>query len=270
MERKIIKIDEELCDGCGNCVSGCSEGALQIIEGKARLVNDQFCDGFGDCIGTCPTGALTIEVRHADEFNEHATVEYLRQTQGNAAVKRMKKAQTFHKSKPQAHNDSELTEFSSSGCPGSRLRVIPEKKQDQPVSGNVLPTVIPSELRQWPVQIHLVPPGAPFFKNKELVVMNSCGAIASADIHWRYLRGRSVVMGCPKLDNTTPYVDKLAGILAETSIPKVVVVRMEVPCCGGLTSMVQEAISQSGRTDLALQEDVLNLDGTVKRSQTLQ
>ena len=123
---------------------------------------------------------------------------------------------------------------------------------------------IPSELSQWPIQFHLVQPGAPFFKDKELVIMSTCGPVASADVHWRYLRGRSVIVGCPKLDDTRPYVPKLAEILKETSIPKVIIARMEVPCCGGLTMMVQQAVEMSGRYDLVVQEDVIGVDGSMK------
>jgi len=133
-----------------------------------------------------------------------------------------------------------------------------------PTEGDGLPPhVNASELRQWPIQIHLVQPGAPFFRGKELVVMNTCGALASADVHWRFLRGRSVVVGCPKLDDTEPYAEKLGAILAESSIPKVIVVRMQVPCCGGLTAIVEEAVAQSGRADLAAEEVTLSLEGDV-------
>jgi len=184
MKRKIITIDEDLCNGCGECITACAEGALQLVDGKAKLVKEQFCDGFGDCIGECPTGALKIEEREA-------------------------------------------------------------------------------ELEQWPVQIHLVQPGAPFFRDRELVVLSTCAPVASADVHWRFLRGRSVAVGCPKLDNTAPYAEKLGAILAESSIPKAIIVRMEVPCCGGLSQIVREAAALSGRTDLVVEEVTVALDGDV-------
>ena len=257
MLRKIISIDEELCDGCGNCVTGCSEGALQIIDGKAKLVKEQFCDGFGDCIGTCPTGALKIEEREAEDFDEEATKLYLLETQGKEAVWRMEEAQ-------KKHNHDPIEEIKFQGCPGSRVRVVEDEEEKRPVTSSDIPNVISSELRQWPVQIHLVPPGAPFFKNKELVIMSTCGPIASADVHWRYFRGRSVVVGCPKLDDTSPYASKLGEILKDSTIPKVIVVRMEVPCCGGLTMIAEEAARISGRENLVIEEHILGIDGTVK------
>jgi Fe-S-cluster-containing hydrogenase component 2 len=257
MLRKIITIDEELCDGCGNCVTGCSEGALQIVDGKAKLVKEQFCDGFGDCIGTCPTGALVIEEREAEDFDLEATKEYLMETQGAEAVWRMEEAQKKHDHDP-------LEEIKFHGCPGSQMRVVEEDATKTPAPAEGMPSVMPSELRQWPVQIHLVPPGAPFFSNKELVIMSTCGPIASADVHWKYLRGRSVVVGCPKLDDTSPYASKLGEILKDSTIPKMIVVRMEVPCCGGLTMIAEEAAKISGREDLIVEEHVLGIDGVVK------
>ena len=262
MKRKIIKIDEELCDGCGNCVTGCSEGALQIINGKAKLVKEEFCDGFGDCIGTCPTGALTIEEREAPDFNEKATKKHLLETQGTEAVWRMEEAQKKHHSEAE-----ELT--MSHGCPGSKMLVLEKEETKPPVTSDNLPNVIPSDLQQWPVQIHLVSPQAPYFKNKELVIMSTCGPIATADVHWRYLRGRSVVVGCPKLDNTQPYIPKLAEIMKEPTIPKVIVVRMEVPCCGGLTKIAEEAAERSGRRDIIVEEHIVGIDGKVKEVKTL-
>ena len=162
------------------------------------------------------------------------------------------------------HHATEEEHSFHQGCPGSRMREIKRNEEKIAVNTNFSGQAIPSELTQWPVQIHLVPPTAPYFQNKELVVMSTCGQIASADVHWRYLKGRSVVIGCPKLDNTQPYVPKLAEILKETTIPKVIVVRMEVPCCGGLTMMVQQAVEMSGRTDLVVQEDVIGVDGSMK------
>jgi NAD-dependent dihydropyrimidine dehydrogenase PreA subunit len=262
MKRQIIKIDEDLCNGCGDCIVGCSEGALQLIDGKAKLVKENFCDGFGDCVGTCPTGALTIEERETVAFDEVATKQHLLNTQGVEAVWRMEEAQKKHQSPddiPTSHQ----------GCPGSQMREIKRTEEKPAVDSNIGGQAIPSELAQWPVQIHLVPPTAPYFKNKELVVMSTCGPIASADVHWRYLRGRSVVVGCPKLDNTEPYVSKLAEILKENTIPKVIVARMEVPCCGGLSMIVKQAVEMSGRTDLVVQEDVIGVDGSMKGVQNI-
>lgn len=264
--RKIIKIDEELCDGCGLCVSGCAEGAIQIIDGKARLVKEQYCDGFGDCIGTCPTGALTIENREAKVFDFDATKSYLDEVHGQEAVRRFEQAHLRH----QLHEEHQRPpSFHGGGCPGSRMRELTPSVPSAVQPNESKQTTRVSELRQWPVQLHLVPPRAPFFNNKELVIMNPCGPLASANVHQDYLRNRAVVMGCPKLDDTRPYVEKLTQILSDPSIPKVIVVRMEVPCCGGQTVMAEEAVKASGRRDLVLQEDTLALDGTVKHSKTI-
>ena len=230
--RKIVRIDEALCDGCGQCVTACSEGALAIVDGKARLVKEQYCDGFGDCLGECPTGALVIEERDAPGFDIEATRAHVAVLGGAEAVKRLEAAAASHEVGP----------------------AMPSEGPTQ---------AIPSELRQWPIQLHLVQPGAPFFRGKELLVLNSCGAVASADVHWRFVRGRSVVIGCPKLDETSPYVAKLAAILQDATIPRVTVVRMEVPCCGGLTQIARQAAAMSGRTDLAVDEVTIGRNGDV-------
>lgn len=275
--RKIIEIDEEKCTGCGDCITGCAEGALQLVDGKAKLVKEQFCDGFGDCIGTCPTGALTITEREADEFDEEATRENLRKTQGEEAVRRMDEANAAHDRgehpapppapapapAPHAHGGG--------GCPGSRMRMASPAAAAAPAS-TATPAggqMVRSDLEQWPVQLHLVQPGAPFFSNKELAIISTCSPVASADAHWRFIRGRGIVVACPKLDQTDPYVDKLAGILQDTTIPKAIVVRMEVPCCGGLTMIAQEAVRRSGRTDLVLEEVTVALNGDIRGTKTL-
>jgi NAD-dependent dihydropyrimidine dehydrogenase PreA subunit len=267
MKRKIIAIDEDLCNGCGACVTACAEGALQIIDGKARLVKEQFCDGFGDCIGECPTGALVIRELEAPEYDAGATRRHVAETGGAEASRRFDDAAKQHAMKEKAKHMM----GHAGGCPGSMMRSFGgEETQAAPASGAGLPSKVNlSELRQWPVQIHLVQPGAPFFKNRELVVMSTCGPLASADVHWRFLRGRSVVVGCPKLDDTSGYAEKLAAILSEPSIPKVVVVRMEVPCCGGLTAIVQEAAQMSGRRDLAVEEVTIGLQGDILETQLL-
>lgn len=280
-KRKIIEINEDLCNGCGDCISACAEGALQMVNGKAKLVKDNFCDGFGDCLGECPTGALKIVERDAPDYDESATRAHVAQTGGADAVRVFDAAAARHSqahapkaapAMPHAHGHGH---GGGGGCPGTRMRMRAESAgQARPaatnVSGGGLPAQLnPSELRQWPIQIHLVQPGAPFFAGKELVIMNTCGPLASADVHWRFLRGRSVVVGCPKLDRTEPYVQKLAGILSDPSIPKAVVVRMEVPCCGGLSMIATQAVQQSGRTDLELEEVTLGLEGEVQQSRRL-
>ncbi|MCX6995531.1 MAG: 4Fe-4S binding protein [Kiritimatiellaeota bacterium] len=283
MKRKIITIDEEKCNGCGDCVSACAEGAIQIVNGKARLVKKQFCDGFGDCLGECPTGALKIEEREVPGFDPAAARRHVAQTGGTAAVKKFDDAAARHglapaevvagvgdPGKPASTRPATVAppahHHGGDGCPGTRMRVMPPGTPaalPTPTASGLPAKVNPSELAQWPIQIHLVSPQAPYFKNKELVVMSTCGPLASADVHWRFLRGRAVVVGCPKLDDTSGYAEKLAQILAEPTIPRVLVVRMEVPCCGGLTAIVQEAATLSGRPDLQVEEVTLGVGGEV-------
>lgn len=260
MKRKIITINQDLCNGCGECIVGCSEGALQIINGKAQLVKEDFCDGFGDCIGHCPTGALVIEEREAVAFDEQATQEYLRKTQGEAAVEKMKMAQKHHQNSSSSCPHSSI---SSGGCPGSRNMQFANATTKNIKGGGE--ANVPSELTQWPVQLHLVHPHAPFFKNRELVIMSTCAPLASANVHSQFLRGRSVVVACPKLDDTDPYIEKLAEIFREATIPKVIVVRMEVPCCQGLCMLAKEAALLSERKDLSIEEQVITIqEGVVK------
>ena len=268
--RKIIHIDESLCNGCGECVTGCAEGALRIIDGKAKLVKEDFCDGLGDCIGTCPTGALTIEEREVPDYDPEATRAHVVDTRGAEGLAEFDSAAARH----QEHRSP-----CAGGCPGSAMRVFPTAGGGVfPSSPNPSPaqgtpalssggsagdpgTVIPSSLGQWPVQLHLVPPGAPFFKNRELCVLSTCAPVAMPDAQWRFVRNRGVVMACPKLDRLDGYVEKLTAILNEPSIPRAVVVRMEVPCCSGLSRLALEAARRTGRDDLQVVEATVSADG---------
>jgi len=244
VKRKIIEINRELCTGCGNCVTDCAEGALSIVNGKAELVNDVFCDGLGACIAMCPTDALKIVEREAPEFDEAAVEEQMR--------------------KPPA--------APIGGCPGMQVRFREGPKSEKSPIDNqkIAEQVIPSELNQWPTQLHLVPLVAPFFNHRELVVLSTCSASASPDVNWRFVRGRAIVIACPKLDRTEGYVEKLAQILIGNAIPKIIVVRMEVPCCGGLTRFVREAVASCGRTDLICEEATIGLNGDWIKTETLE
>lgn len=256
MKRQIITIDKAKCNGCGQCVSACAEGALKLVNGKARLVKELLCDGFGDCLGKCPTGALKIEMREAEAFDLELSKKHVAKERGEAGLKRLDQAAKAH---------------ASGGCPGTRMPFAAGESRSQPVVSDAdAPTqAIRSDLQQWPVQIHLVSPEAHFFKNRELVVLSTCSPVASADIHWRFIRGRAVTIGCPKLDRTEGYAEKLGAILSDPSIPKVTVVRMQVPCCGGLSQIVREAIGISGRKDLVAREVVVALDGTIQSGRRL-
>ncbi|MBU0715733.1 MAG: 4Fe-4S ferredoxin [Verrucomicrobia bacterium] len=263
MKRNIINIDESKCNGCAQCITACAEGALQLVNGKAKLVKEIFCDGFGDCLGECPTGALTIEVREAPDFDYAQTKGHVRNERGEAGLQQLETAAQKHGA-PSEHRPSA---DSGEGCPGMKMRFTPKPAAgvDAAIATDAAKASAGrSELEQWPVQIHLVQPGAPFFRGRELLVLSTCAPVASADIHGQFIRGRGVVVGCPKLDNTEGYVDKLAAILKDKSIPGVLVVRMEVPCCGRLTKIVQNAVRQSGRHDLRVEEVQIGLDGTIK------
>ncbi len=283
--RKIIRIDQDLCNGCGECVTGCAEGALQIVNGTATMVREDFCDGFGDCIGTCPTGALGIEEREVARYDPEAARDHVARTRGAQGVEQFDRAQARHEPAQ-----------SPRGCPGTMMRVFPtagggvspSSPNPSSVEGTPAPfspappprtpddparssgpasgdpgTVQRPELGQWPVQLHLVQPGAPCFRDRELCLLSTCAPVAMPDAQWRFIRGRGVAVACPKLDRTDGYVEKLTGILAEPSIPRVVVVRMEVPCCRGLTGLAIEAARATGRRDLQVVEATVGADGTV-------
>jgi ferredoxin len=244
MRRKIITINEELCDGCGNCASACSEGALQIIDGKAKLVREDFCDGFGDCMGGCPTGALVIEERESKPFDIDATKEYLLQTKGKEAVWRMEEAQKKHESKPLP-----------CGCPGSMAQVLA-------VSGVAKsnPQASAPQLRNWPVQIHLLPSKAPYYRGADLLVAADCCAYAYAGFHNDFMQGHTLAIGCPKLDDANVHREKLAAIIRENDITSLSIAYMEVPCCSGLVRLVEEAVKKSGK-DIPVRKTKIGIKG---------
>jgi NAD-dependent dihydropyrimidine dehydrogenase PreA subunit len=230
MKRDILKIDEELCNGCGLCVPNCHEGALQVIDGKVRLVSELMCDGLGACIGHCPEGAITIETREAEPYNEIKVMEQMKS--------KGKKQEPVH---PHPHSHS----HSEGGCPGSRSVVI-EKAGDP--SGNKDISEQPSELRQWPVQMHLLNPNARYFRDADLLLAADCVAFSMGNFHGKYLKGRSLAIACPKLDHgTETYVEKLTAMIETAKINTITIMMMEVPCCGGLMQMVKAALSRSSR-----------------------
>lgn len=209
MKRKIIKIDENKCVGCGNCTTGCHQGALKVINGKAKLVNDQFCDGLGRCIKTCPTGALTIEEREAQEFKQEP--------------------------KPLA-----------CGCPGTMQKEL---------AGHS------TELKNWPIQLKLINPNASYLQDTELVIAADCTAFAYNNFHGKFLKGKVLIMFCPKLDSDTEeYVEKLADIFRHKNIRSVSIVHMEVPCCGGVEAIITKALQQSGK-NVILKDYTVSLTG---------
>ncbi len=221
MKRKIVKIDEEKCTGCGLCADACHEGAIEMIDGKAKLVSESYCDGLGACLPHCPADAITVEEREAEAFDE----EYARKRQ----QEKLKKP-------------AQPTRAAACSCPGSSARTI-ERKGAAPAP---LGAKLESRLAQWPCQIKLAPPAAPYFHNASLLIAADCAAYAYANIHEDFMRGKITLIGCPKLDDID-YSEKLAAIIGANEIKSITVLRMEVPCCGGLVNAVKKAIVDSGK-----------------------
>lgn len=243
--RKIIQIDEELCDGCGSCVPACAEGALEIIDGKARVIADIYCDGLGACLGECPTGALTIVEREAEEFNEHAVEKML-------AEKRPPE--------PAAKPPRTVMPMAG-GCPGARLMASFEPPAEAAPSAAAGPAE-ESALRHWPVQIMLVPPTAPFLKGADLLVLADCVPVAFPTLHRDFLRGKAVMMGCPKFDDAQAYIDKFAQIARLSGIRSITSVVMEVPCCSALPQIVKQGLAAAG-ADIPMEEVVISVRGKI-------
>jgi len=224
--RKIIKIDEEKCDGCGRCVPSCAEGAIQIIDGKARLVAERYCDGLGACLGECPRGALTVVDAEVDAFDEAAVEKHLAH---------MKSAPLKEKA---AH---------AGGCPSAHIQQFERFSSCQEANVPRNQDDAASELTHWPVQIRLVPPGAPFLKDADILVAADCTPLAYANFHRDFLRGKVVLMGCPKFDDAQSYEDKFAQIFREADIRSITVVVMEVPCCQGMPIILEQAMKAAGK-----------------------
>jgi len=234
--RKVVKIDEELCNGCGECVPSCAEGAIQIIHGKAKLIADNLCDGLGACLGDCPMDAIRIEERDADEFDEVAVA---RQKAQDAAERVSVKATVT----TQAHMHAHV----GGGCPGARV-VSFQTSAETGRSTDDSAVSQASELRQWPVQLHLVPPTAPFFQKADVLLAADCVPFAMADFHSKYLRGKSLAVACPKLDDgQDSYLHKFTAMIDDAEINTLSVMMMEVPCCGGLLRLAKEAAARASR-----------------------
>jgi len=251
MKRKIIKIDEEKCTGCGLCVPGCHEEAIKIIDGKARLVNDVFCDGLGACLGECPEGALTLEERDTDPFDEKLVQETI------ARKKRDDIRSHPVKSSPQSLN----VMSAAGGCPGSAHTVFERKEQGMPT--NVQAGGQSSELTHWPIQLHLVNPAADFFRGRDVVLAADCVAFAMGDFHERFLKGKSLIIACPKLDEgQDEYIEKIRRLVDEAKINTLTVVMMQVPCCRGLMQTAQTALQKSARK-VPLKTAIISIQGEV-------
>lgn len=234
MLRQVIKIDEEKCNGCGLCAKACHEGAIAMVEGKARLIRDDFCDGLGNCLPVCPTGAISFEEREAAAFDE-------------AAVKK------HQETSPVQHHHHE------GGCPGSRLRTF--AREEAPSAPTQEASAPQSELRQWPIQLKLVPVTAPYLNHAKLLIAADCTAFAHGNFHQAFMKNHVTLIGCPKLDSVD-YTQKLTDILTRNDIQSVKLVRMEVPCCGGLEYALRQAMQNSGKW-IPWQVVVLSTDGEV-------
>ncbi|MEI7750719.1 MAG: 4Fe-4S dicluster domain-containing protein [Candidatus Omnitrophota bacterium] len=248
-KRKIIEIDREKCNGCGLCTKACAEGALVLDEHKkAVLVKEIFCDGMGACLDVCPVDALKIIERDSSEYDAKAAFQHVMNTQGPEAAKKV-------------HGASDVMPHFG-GCPGSMAREIkphaPSKESKEGLSGSVQ-----SELSQWPIQLHLISPIAPYFKECDLLIAADCTAFTLGSFHQDMLKGKKLVIACPKLDETGGYIEKIAELLKNNTVYSLTVVIMEVPCCSGLFRIVQDAVELSG-THLPIKRVVIGLDGAIR------
>ncbi|MFW6022745.1 MAG: ATP-binding protein [Halanaerobiaceae bacterium] len=254
MKRKIVEIDESKCNGCGLCVPACHEGAIEIIDGKARLVDDKFCDGIGDCLGECPEDAINIIEREAGEYDEVAV------------QKRMLAAENDKVNKAEA-------KIHTGGCPGTRMMDLRfdedkdnrTKEEKSSVDIDDIEIKIKSQLKQWPVQLKLVSENAPYFDGAELLLTADCVPIAYPDYHLKLLKGKAVAMGCPKLDDNQYYIEKLSSIIKNNDIKSITAAYMEVPCCTGLLRAAELAVDQSGK-DIPINKVKIGISGNVLES----
>ena len=240
--RKIIEINEDKCDGCGNCVVSCAEGAILIIDGKAKVIKDMFCDGLGACMGSCPQDALRIVEREADPFDEEAVHRHLEEMKNK---------------KP------------AGGCLSSAVMSLKPMITGIAAPANHGAVSAESRLSNWPVKIRLVPPDAPYLKNADILVLADCAAAAYANLHSDFIKDRIVMMGCPKFDDSRMHVEKLAQIFSVNEIKSITIARMEVPCCAGMAVLVREAL-RAAKTDIPVSEEIITRNGGHTQAESLQ
>lgn len=263
-KRTIIRIDEEKCNGCGLCVPACAEGAIQIVDGKAKLVSETYCDGLGACLGDCPQDAITMEEREAAEYDQKAVDVHLKKI--------------GKEPEPHRHDQDALPcgcpgtmtksiGEAGGGCPSSKAAVLEKNDDSGSKASNMGDLKQKSRLTNWPVQIRLMPVNAPYLDNADLLIAADCAPFAFAGFHERFVKGRIVLMGCPKLDDAGAYVEKLATMFQSNSIRTIEVPYMEVPCCGGLISIIRQAMEKSGKqipvilTKISLEGEIMESKG---------
>lgn len=253
--RKIVHIDENKCDGCGLCIPNCAEGALKIIDGKARLISEVYCDGLGACLGHCPQDAITVIEREAEEFDEEATMEFLAQERAQNEHNHHEGhgCQSGHHHEHHAHHG---------GCPGSRMRQFSNSvEEDSDIK-------VTSKLRQWPVQLELVPPNAPYLQGADLLITADCVPFAYGNYHNDFLKGKAVVVGCPKLDDTQLYIDRLEEMIKFNDLNSITVLRMEVPCCGGMAYAAKLA-RDNAEADIPISVVTIGIQGDIKNRELI-
>jgi len=276
-KRKIIEINEDVCNGCGDCVPNCPEGAFKVVDGKVRLISDLFCDGLGACIGHCPQGALTVVEREAVPYDEakvmvniakagkNTIIEHLRHLQSHGEDKFLQIALDYLKKnniKVEFESKKKHELESVCGCQGSKVMDLTADKACEGKNGEVKVTGV-SQLRQWPIQITLVPPTAPYFDGADLLIAADCVPFAYAAFHDDLLKGKIVLVGCPKLDDTDFYAEKFTEIFKENNIKSLTIARMEVPCCGGIVSAAKKALAESGK-NIPVTEVTIGIKGNRK------
>ncbi|MBW8015422.1 MAG: 4Fe-4S dicluster domain-containing protein [Planctomycetes bacterium] len=239
--RNIVLIDEDKCNGCGDCVTSCAEGAIEIIDGKAKLVSEIYCDGLGACLGSCPMDAISIEKRESAEFDEAATEDHL---------EKMKQKETAQPKSP-------------CQCPGTMMQSFKSDAGDASSAGDVS-----SQLAQWPLQLTLLSPQTPYFKGADLMLTADCVPFAMGDFHSKLLKGKAIAIACPKLDNIDPYIEKVAEIIKVNDLKSLTVVHMMVPCCSGMTHIAKQAIALSG-VDMKFEDITIDLQGNICNTETL-
>ena len=271
MKRDVIRINEEKCTGCGDCIPGCPEGALQVIDGKARIISDLFCDGLGACIGTCPQGAIEIEQREAEPYDEYQVIEnivkagpnvikaHLKHLNDHGQKEFLNQAINFLNEKNIEIPDYEEETPVKAGCPGSMMKDLSGSKLE---SGNE-PQIFGAELRNWPVQLQLLNPNAPYFKNADLLIAADCAPFAYANFHQRFLKNKVLIIFCPKLDKTIEqYVDKLTEIFQMQDIKSISIVHMEVPCCSGIETVVKRALEKAQK-NIIIKDYTISINGEI-------